>query len=189
MVYLPRGTKLTSSITFTLVVASVVVFLVTSLGGTYVLLTLAQTGVLFFEGFYWQVFTAMFVHFDITHILFNMFALVYFGILDEGTYSKKQYLTIYFGSGLVGNAASLFLIPLNTPTGGASGAIFGLIGAYVATERKGAGLVIAAAYASLIFLDSAGPGVNVFAHLFGVATGLGLGFVFSEGIRKRERDL
>jgi rhomboid protease GluP len=186
LVFLPRGTRLTSSITFILVIANVAVFLVTSIGGVYVLLTLAQTGTLFFEGFYWQVFTAMFVHFDITHILFNMFALVFFGLLDEGTYSKKQYLAIYFGAGLVGNAASLFLIPLNTPTGGASGAIFGLIGAYVATERKGVGLVVAAIYAALILLDSSGPGVNIYAHLFGVATGFGLGLMFSRSIRKRE---
>jgi rhomboid protease GluP len=186
LVFLPRGTKLTSSITFALVVANVVIFFVTSFGGIYVLLTLAQTGTLFFDGFYWQVFTAMFVHFDISHILFNMFALVFFGLIDEGTYSKKQYLAIYFGSGLVGNVASLFLIPLNAPTGGASGAIFGLIGAYVATERKGIGLLVAAAYAALILLDSAGPGVNIFAHIFGVTTGFGLGFTFSRSIRRRE---
>ena len=67
---------------------------------TEVVLLLAQTGELFYAGFYWQPFTAMFVHFDILHILFNMFALVYFGTVVEGSYSRSQYLTVYFGAGL-----------------------------------------------------------------------------------------
>ena len=45
-------------------------------------------------------------------------------------------------------------------------------------ERKGLGLVVAALYAALIFIDSAGPGVNIFAHLFGVVAGFGLGMLF-----------
>lgn len=178
MGYLPRGPSLTSSITFALLIANVAVFVITTVGGDQVILVLAQTGELFFAGFYWQPLTAMFVHFDVLHILFNMFALVYFGMVVEGSYSKAQYLAVYFGAGLVGNLASLFLIPLDAPTGGASGAIFGLIGAYVAMERKGPGLVVAVIYAALIFIDSSGPGVNVFAHLFGVLAGFGLGLRF-----------
>ena len=181
MGYLPRGQGLTSSITLALLLVNSAVFVVTLVGGVRVLLVLAQTGDLFFGGYYWQPVTAMFVHFDLLHILFNMFALVYFGTVVEGSYSRNQFLAVYFGAGLVGNLASLFLIPLNAPTGGASGAIFGLIGAYVAMERKGPGLLVAVLYAALIFIDSAGPGVNVFAHLFGAITGFGLGAIFAAG--------
>ena len=187
MVYLPRSIRTPSAVTFALVITNITVYAITTLGGTYATLVLAQTGALFFEGLYWQVFTAMFVHFDIAHILFNMLALVYFGSLDEVTYSRKQFLGIYLGSGIVGNVASLFLVPFDSPTGGASGAVFGLIGAYVATQRKGAGLAFAGVYAALIFLDSAGPGVNLFAHLFGVAAGLLLGFVFTRRAEERSR--
>jgi rhomboid protease GluP len=186
MGYLPRGQGLTSSITFVLLVANSAVFLLTLIGGDQMVLLLAQTGELFFGGFFWQPLTAMFVHFDLPHILFNMFALVYFGTVVEGFYTRRQYAAVYFGAGLVGNLASLFLIPLDAPTGGASGAIFGVVGAYVAMERKGPRLVVAALYAGLIFVDSAGPGVNVFAHLFGVLTGFGLGALFSA--RNREHD-
>jgi len=168
MGYLPRGQNLSSSITFILLIANVAVFVITLVGGEEALLLLAQTGELFYAGFLWQPFTAMFVHFDILHILFNMFALV------------------YFGAGLLGNLASLFLIPLNDPTGGASGAIFGLVGAYVAMERKGPGLVVAVLYAALIFIDSSGPGVNIFAHLFGVLSGFGLGLLFASRRRGQE---
>ena len=186
MGYLPRGQNLSSSITFILLIANVAVFVITLVGGEEALLLLAQTGELFYAGFLWQPFTAMFVHFDILHILFNMFALVYFGTVVEGSYSRSQFLTIYFGAGLLGNLASLFLIPLNDPTGGASGAIFGLVGAYVAMERKGPGLVVAVLYAALIFIDSSGPGVNILAHLFGVLSGFGLGLLFASRRRGQE---
>ena len=95
--------------------------MVTLVGGEDAVLLLAQTGELFFAGFLWQPFTAMFVHFDILHILFNMFALVFFGTVVEGSYTRSQYLTVYFGAGLLGNLASLYLIPPNDPTGGRLG--------------------------------------------------------------------
>ncbi|MGA2664296.1 MAG: rhomboid family intramembrane serine protease [Nitrososphaerales archaeon] len=175
---LPRGQSTSSSITLLLVVANSLVFVATTLGGGKVVLLLAQTGELFSDGLYWQPLTAIFVHFDLLHILFNMFALVYFGTVVEGGYSRRQYLAIYFGAGLAGNVASLILVPPDDPTGGASGAIFGLIGAYVSTEKWGPGLLVAVVYAALIFVDSSGPGVNVFAHLFGVLTGFVLGLLF-----------
>jgi len=186
MGYLPRNQNLGSSITVALLIANVGVFVITLIGGDELILLLAQTGELFYSGFYWQPFTAMFVHFDILHILFNMFALVYFGNIVEGTYSSSQYLAIYFGAGLVGNLASLALIPADSPTGGASGAIFGLVGAYVATQRRGAGLGVALLYAFVIFVDSSGPGVNIFAHLFGVVVGSGLGLFFASSSRGRD---
>jgi len=186
MLYYPQtGRSATSSITLLLVAANVLVFILLLFGGDQLLLQLAQTGELFFAGEYWQVFTAMFVHFDLLHIAFNMFALVYFGRLDEAGYSNSEFLAIYMGAGLAGNVASLYLLPLDVPTGGASGAIFGLIGAYVASERKGANAVLALLFAALIFVDSIGPDVNVFAHLFGVLVGVALGYAFTARGRRR----
>src|SRR5690349_10841943 len=91
------------SVTTVLVLANMTVYVILQLGGDQLLLELAQTSQFFFAGWYWQVFTALFVHFDISHILFNMIALFYFGRLDELSYSTSQYLTIYFGAGLLGN--------------------------------------------------------------------------------------
>ena len=180
--YSQRGTV---SITFALVAINVLVFILLLIGGDQLLLQLAQTGELFFAGDYWQVFTAMFVHFDLLHIAFNMFALVYFGRLDEVGYSRSEYLAIYLGAGLVGNIASLYLLPADVATGGASGAIFGLVGAYVASERKGANMLLAVLFAALIFVDSIGPNVNVFAHLFGAVVGLLLGYLFTARNERR----
>jgi rhomboid protease GluP len=184
--YQSRQNVLLESVTLTLLLANVAVFVVVDLGGDQMLFLLAQTGDLFFSGAYWQPLTAMFVHFDIFHIGFNMIALYYFGRLNEIGYTRRQYLAIYFAAGLVGNVASLFLIPLDTPTGGASGAIFGLVGSYVAMERKGVNMLAAVVYAALIFLVSAGPGVNIFAHLFGALSGFALGLLFHAVGAKKE---
>ena len=166
-------------VTYSLIAANAAVYAALVVGGGPVYAALAQTGSAFFAGDYWQVFTAMFVHFDVFHIGFNMIALYYFGRLNEISYSRAEYLAIYFGSGLLGNAVSLFLIPLNVQTGGASGAIFGLIGSYAARNRNPGNIAIALVYALFIFLESSGPGVNIYAHLFGIIGGFALGFLFS----------
>src|SRR3989304_3371610 len=98
--------------------------------------------------------------------------------------SSRRFLStstyaIYFGSGLLGNVASLYLIPPNIPSGGASGAIFGLVGSYVAIEKRAQHMGMALLYAVLIFVQSSGPGVNIFAHLFGLVGGLVLGLAFA----------
>lgn len=166
-------------VTYSLIVVNVAVYIALLVGGDPLYATLAQTGSDFFSGAYWQVFTAMFVHFDVLHIAFNMYALYYFGRLNEVAYTRAEYLAIYVGSGLLGNALSLFLIPLDVQTGGASGAIFGLIGSYVARNRSAVGMALALVYAVFIFLASSGPGVNIYAHLFGIVGGFALGMLFT----------
>jgi rhomboid protease GluP len=169
-----------SSPTIILIIANSLVFILLVIGGDPLYYLLAQVGTLFFkQHWYWQLFTSLFVHFDILHILFNMYGLYYFGRLNEEHFSVPQYLAIYFASGLLGNVASLYLIPANVETGGASGAIFGLVGSYVAIERRAQHMGMALFYAILIFISSSGPGVNIFAHLFGLVGGLALGLLFS----------
>ena len=179
------GQKYSLAVTYSLMAANIAVYIVLQVGGEPVYSALAQTGGTFFAGAYWQVFTAMFVHFDILHIGFNMIGLYYFGRLNEISYSRVEYLAVYFGAGLAGNVISLYVLPPDVPTGGASGAIFGLIGSYVARERRGVNMAMAVGYAALIFLLSSGPGVNIYAHLLGVVTGFALGVLFT----KRGRDV
>jgi len=173
------GQKYSMLVTYSLMAANVVVYVVLQVGGAPLYSALAQTGSSFFAGAYWQVFTAMFVQFDIFHIGFNMIALYYFGRLNEISYSRGEYLAIYLGAGLLGNALSLFLIPLGVQTGGASGAIFGLIGSYAARNRSAVNIALALVYASFIFIESSGPGVNIYAHLFGIVGGFALGLLFT----------
>lgn len=171
--------SLLKSPTIILILANFIFYAITSVGGENYLILLAQVGELFSRGYYWQIFTSMFVHFSILHILFNMYGLFYFGRLNEMNFSVQQYLAIYFGAGLLGNVMSLILIPPNVPAGGASGAIFGLLGSYVSIERRANNMLMGLLYAFLIFVQSSGPGVNIFAHLFGLLAGLALGFLFT----------
>jgi len=166
-------------LTYLLIAANVLVYAALLVVGDPLYAALGQTGSAFFSGAYSQVFTAMFVHFDVLHIAFNVYALYYFGRLNEIAYRRGEYLAIYFGAGLLGNAVSLFVIPPDVQTGGASGAIFGLIGSYVARNRSGVSMALALVYAVFIFIASSGPGVNIFAHLFGIVGGFVLGLFFT----------
>jgi rhomboid protease GluP len=173
------GQRYSMLVTYSLIAANVAVYAVLLVGGDPAYAALAQTGSDFFAGAYWQVFTALFVHFDVFHIGFNMIALYYFGRLNEISYSRGEYLAIYFGAGLLGNVASLLLVPAYVETGGASGAIFGLVGSYAARNQNPGNLAIALVYAAFILIESSGPGVNIYAHLFGVVGGFALGLLFT----------
>jgi rhomboid protease GluP len=174
------GQRYSMLVTYCLMVANIAVYVLLQVWGEPLYATLAQTGAsFFFAHAYWQILTAMFVHFDIFHIGFNMVALYYFGRLNEISYSRGEYLAIYFGAGLLGDAFSLFLLPLDVQTGGASGAIFGLIGSYAARNHSAVNIALALVYAAFIFLESAGPGVNDYAHLFGIVGGFALGLLFT----------
>jgi len=180
-----RQGDLLSSPTIDLIIVNVIVFIIMLLSGdtgdctSLTCQLLAQENSLVFQGFYWQLFTSMFVHFGFAHLLFNMFALYYFGRLNETRFSVPSFLTIYFGSGVLGNVMSLYLLSSSALSGGASGAIFGLVGSYVAIARQARHMGVALVYAVVIFVESSGFGVNIVAHLFGLLGGLALGFLLS----------
>jgi len=175
-----------SSPTNVLIFANVIVFVVMLLSGDFgdcssmTCQLLAQQNSMVLAGAYWQLFTSMFVHFGPAHILFNMVGLYYFGHLNENVFSTPKFLAIYLVSGLLGSVMTLVLLPPETLSGGASGAIFGLVGSYVAIARRAQHMGAALLYALLIFAQSSLlPGVNIFAHLFGLIGGLVLGLVFA----------
>ena len=86
-------------------------------------------------GDFHRLFTSMFIHFGITHLIMNGFGLFIFGTSLEIYYGRNTYLLIYFISGLMGSVASLFLTAPYVVSAGASGAIYGLLGAAFAYTR------------------------------------------------------
>ncbi len=78
-------------------------------------------------GQFWRLFTAMFLHIGVLHLLFNLYALYSFGPLVEGFFGHRRFLLIYLIGGLFGSLASYVLS--DAASAGASGAIFALIGA------------------------------------------------------------
>lgn len=172
--------------TYILIAINVAVYIYTSVAGGDVLTTntrmLVQYGqvndLVINSGYYYQLFTSMFVHADITHIVGNMLFLFIFGLRGEEMFSLPEYLGVYLIGGLTGNILSLFLLPANTVSVGASGAIFAMFGASVIYARRSLSQSIIGAliYAFFLLFISSGVGVNIFAHVGGLAAGLLIGY-------------
>jgi rhomboid protease GluP len=96
----------------------------------------ANAGPFTFGGQWWRLITYMFVHGGVFHIVFNLWCLWDLGILCENLYGPWMYLAIYFLSGIAGGLGSVAWHPINVSVG-ASGAIFGLAGALIASFKLG----------------------------------------------------
>ncbi|MFW9771258.1 MAG: rhomboid family intramembrane serine protease [Candidatus Heimdallarchaeota archaeon] len=135
---------------------------------------------------FWRLISAMFLHNDILHIFSNMFALLIFGTFIESNFSRIAYIGLYLISGLIGNLFSLILLPLNTISLGASGCIFGLIGAalaFIIKQKNRILLILSGIYIVYFIISSFSPGINFYAHIFGL---LG-GFFFSLFLKKKKK--
>jgi len=132
------------------------------------------------NGWYWQLFTAMFVHVNIVHLLGNMFFLLIFGLRAEELFSVQEYFAVYFSSGLAGNLLTLLFGP-SMVSAGASGAIFGLFGACTIYIKRAVGQSIMGALLFSFFwlMISSGGNVNNLAHFGGLVAGLLIGYVLA----------
>ena len=140
-----------NSINLVIVVCNILVFLaVTLTGGTESSRHMMDCGAayapLIESGEYYRLFTSMFLHFGIQHLINNMLLLLFLGDYLERAVGKIRYLVIYLGGGLVGNLCSylheLFLMKTGEApavSAGASGAIFSAVGAMLVllAFRKG----------------------------------------------------
>jgi rhomboid protease GluP len=175
--------------TYILIAVNIAVYIYTSVAGQNFLTTdtsmLVQYGqvndLVINFGYYYQLFTSLFVHADITHIVGNMLFLLIFGLRAEEMFSLPEYLAVYFVGGLTGNVLSLFLLSATTVSVGASGAIFAMFGASVVYARRSVSQSIIGAliYAFFLLFISAGVGVNIFAHIGGLAAGLVIGYILA----------
>jgi membrane associated rhomboid family serine protease len=132
------------------------------------------------NGEYYRMFTAAFLHASVMHILFNMLALWIVGPSLEATLGRARYLALYVLSALGGSVCSYFLGPTNVLGVGASGAVFGLFGAYfiVARSRRvDSRQVFGLIVINLIF-GFVTPGIDNWAHIGGLVAGGAVAFVF-----------
>ena len=175
--------------TFILIAVNVIVYLYAAVvGGSFlqidyqIIVVFGQVNGLVLSGAYWQLFTSMFIHVNIAHLLGNMLFLLIFGLRAEKLFSLHEYLLIYLVGGLAGNLLSLFFMPLWVPSAGASGAIFGVFGAATVYVRRriGQSIIGALAIAFLLLLLSSGPNVNNLAHIGGLVFGLFAGYVLAK---------
>jgi membrane associated rhomboid family serine protease len=127
------------------------------------------------HGEWWRLFTAMFLHASFFHLAINMYSLYFVGSIMEQLIGRWRFLLLYIASGLAGSAGALILSPL-TPTVGASGAIFGVLGGLFILERRGniatggqiAGLIVINLVITIAFSSS----ISVGGHFGGLIGGM-----------------
>ncbi|HLX32206.1 MAG TPA: rhomboid family intramembrane serine protease [Gaiellaceae bacterium] len=126
------------------------------------------------RGDWWRLVTAMFLHASIIHIGFNMFALWVIGTPVEQYLGRARYIGLYFVSGLAGSAGALVSAPLVASLG-ASGAVFGILGAMLILEWQITGRLAGNAMTWIVInliISFAVPGISVGAHIGGLIGGI-----------------
>ncbi|HEY74551.1 MAG TPA: rhomboid family intramembrane serine protease [Thermoflexia bacterium] len=173
--------------TYVILALNVAVFAASSLIGRGLAFALgAKVNQAIVAGQFWRLGTALFLHADLLHLGFNGYALWIFGPQVEKPYGRLRFLLVYFISGLAASAFSFLFTPAVAV--GASGAIFGLIGATGAYlyryrhrllmgRRRLGNLIGIVAYNLLYGFFS--PWVDNAAHIGGLLTGLVLGWFLS----------
>ncbi len=139
------------------------------------------------DGAVWQVMTSAFTHVEIWHIGFNMLVLWFLGPQIELALGRVRFLALYLLSALAGSAAVLWLAPEQTQTIGASGAMFGLMGALLVLAHKVGGNVsqIAGWLAINAVLTFTFPNISWQGHLGGFVGGVLIAAVLVYSPRQR----
>ncbi|WP_244284194.1 rhomboid family intramembrane serine protease [Agromyces badenianii] len=142
----------------------------------------------------WRLITTVFVHSTglIFHVLLNMYTLWIFGQLLEGLLGRWRFLALYLLSGLAGSVGVVWLSDQSAGVVGASGAIFGLMGAFLVIQRRLGGqttqlFVLLGINLVIGFV----PGLNIAwqAHLGGLLGGALIGFIFVETRKRSQQTL
>jgi rhomboid protease GluP len=130
---------------------------------------------------WWRLVTAGFLHFGLLHILMNSWVLFDLGAQVEEIYGGARMLVIYFVSSVAGFFLSYVIRP-DTPSAGASAALFGLVGAMIAVGtryRSSLGNAVRSVYIRYLIyllLFSLLPGIDMSAHIGGLIGGFGVAY-------------
>jgi membrane associated rhomboid family serine protease len=189
-------------VTYALIAINVLIFALLykygGAGGNESESTLVNSGALVPQlvenGQWWRLFTVMFLHANVEHILFNMTSLFAVGTLAERFYGSVRYLAIYLGSGLIGAVTSVaYFTLIGQPTAvgvGASGAIFGVAGALITLRFQHSEVIprrlrerVSSSMIPLVVISLPlsyilAPNVDNSAHIGGLLGGMLLSFVF-----------
>lgn len=186
---LPRAPILT----YGLIAANILVFVLTNrIGGVGVgfsggsLNSLGNRLVLYgpavANGQDYRLVSAAFIHYGILHIAVNMYALYLLGSAFERYAGTGRFAAVYFTSALSGSFGALVLTP-HSQTAGASGAIFGVMGALFVLERQRGMALLQSPIGVLILINLAItfgiPGISIGGHVGGLIGGALVGFALS----------
>jgi membrane associated rhomboid family serine protease len=184
-----RSTSVDVPATFALIGMNVLVYLITVVQGAGVnapggeiFERGALVGIFVADGDWYRLVSAMFLHASILHLAFNMFALWWLGSIVERALGTSRFLLVYFVSGLAGSAGALLLSPPTAVTVGASGAIFGIMGALLILEWQETGSLAGPAMTLIVLnlaLSLTIPNISIGGHLGGLIGGIAATFVLT----------
>jgi rhomboid protease GluP len=148
------------------------------------------------DGEYWRLITACFVHIGLVHLLLNLYALVFVGLLLEPILGRARFLLAYLVTGVCGSVASVWWHEYII-SAGASGAIFGLYGVFLTlllsksinhSIRKTmfSSILIFISY-NLLNGFKLGSGVDNAAHLGGLVSGILVGFALIPSLKHPQK--
>lgn len=198
-----RMTSGSAVVTMALIGLNVVAFLVANATGKILgkfsqQLVLIPDGSVYFppvdgvlQGSYWQLLSSTFIHFQLIHIAFNLYALWLFGSFLESQLGRWRYLSLYLLSGLAGSVCVYWLSDLYGFSLGASGSIFGLFGAslfVLLRQRRDVSqlLLLLGLNLAITFVL---PNISWQAHLGGLAAGMAIGAAFAYAPRSRRQSI
>lgn len=142
-------------------------------------------------GEWWRIITCCFVHIGIIHLFMNMYALLYIGVLLEPLVGKDRFAVAYLLTGVCSSIASLWWHDFNV-SAGASGAIFGMYGVFLALlltdiidkAARQALLTSILFFVGYNLMYGLNGGVDNAAHIGGLVSGFIIGFAYLPSIKK-----
>ena len=175
------------------IILNVFVYLLSIVNYNWIVNTFANYYLYVRQGEFYRLFTSMFVHANIIHLICNMYALFVVGPLIEKYYGKLKFTLIYIGSGIIGSLFSVVLT--NNASIGASGAIFGLFGALLYFGYKYRATldgflrssIVPTLFVNLI-IGFVIPGIDVIGHIGGLIGGLLLSYSVGVVNKENKRD-
>ena len=181
--------------TYTIIGINVIVFILMAINGAEIFSVTnglmhikwgSNVTVLTLTGEWWRLITSMFIHFGIIHLAMNMYALYTAGVYLEPMLGKAKYITAYFCTGIAAGIVSLWWHKEGLNGAGASGAIFGLYGVFLALLLTN----LIPKQVRIALLQSIGifvvfnivygmrSGIDNAAHIGGLLSGMLVGFIF-----------
>ncbi len=162
-----------------LIALNVVVFLVDQSDPT-IQFRFADNPLLVARGDAYRLVTAAFLHANLLHLGLNMFGLYVFGPHLERALGWPRFLALYMVAALGAGICFFFFASLGTFSVGASGAVFGLFGAFfvILRSRGGDTSQIVGLIVINLFIGASVPGIDNYAHIGGLLTGGGIAFLY-----------
>lgn len=182
------GATSLTPVVIALIAINVVVYLASSGNRTDIEVRFGVVPFLIHEGQWYRLITGAFLHLDLTHLAFNMFSLAIIGSPTEVLLGRVRFLGVYLLAGVGGSVASYLLGAPNINAVGASGAIFGLFGAYyVLARRRHFDLrTVTVLIVINLVISFADPGIDWLGHLGGLVVGAIVAWAFDQTMDGRQ---